>query len=144
MSRKLVFFTLVFLMLSISFVSPASGLFGSHDTCPRCYGVGRDPATLFVSSCPRCGGDGEVGIFIDDEGLEDVLSFLLVGGIVIVAIAGVASAASKPKRIRQPPSSPPQEPIVLAICPQCNSRIPSESKFCPKCGTNLQPNKKTT
>ena len=29
-------------------------------------------------------------------------------------------------------------PMILAICPQCRSRIPSESKYCPECGTDLQ------
>lgn len=29
--------------------------------------------------------------------------------------------------------------VVLAICPKCKNRIPSESKFCPECGENLQP-----
>jgi len=42
-----------------------------------------------------------------------------------------------------PPASSSQEPIVLAICPQCKNRIPSKSKFCPECGTDLRPNKTT-
>ena len=29
-------------------------------------------------------------------------------------------------------------PTILAICPQCRNRIPSESKYCLECGTNLQ------
>jgi hypothetical protein len=33
----------------------------------------------------------------------------------------------------------PQSQVVLAICPKCKNRIPSESKFCPECGENLQP-----
>jgi hypothetical protein len=28
---------------------------------------------------------------------------------------------------------------ILAICPECKNRIPSNSKFCPECGANLQP-----
>ena len=32
-----------------------------------------------------------------------------------------------------------QSQKVLAICNKCKSRIPSESKFCPECGENLQP-----
>ena len=93
--KKLVFFALVFLVLSMSFASSASGFFGQHRTCPRCDGIGRDPATLFLTSCPTCGGDGEVGIFMDDEDIEDVLSFLFIGVIVIVVIAGVAVTVSK-------------------------------------------------
>ena len=29
-------------------------------------------------------------------------------------------------------------PMILAICPKCRSRVPSESKYCPECGTDLQ------
>ena len=28
-------------------------------------------------------------------------------------------------------------PMILAICPQCKSRIPSDSKYCLECGTDL-------
>ena len=94
--KKLVFFTLIFLVLLINFTSSAYGFFGQHRTCPRCNGLGRDPATLFLTSCPTCGGDGEVGIFMDDEDLEDGLSFLFVGVIVIVLIVGVVKGSKKP------------------------------------------------
>jgi hypothetical protein len=30
-------------------------------------------------------------------------------------------------------------PKTLAICPECKSRVPSESKYCLECGTDLQP-----
>jgi len=93
--KKLVLFVLVFLILSMSFTSSVFGFFGQHRTCPRCGGIGRDPATLFLTSCPTCGGDGEVGIFMDDEDTEDLLSFLLVGVIVVVVIAGVVTARPK-------------------------------------------------
>jgi hypothetical protein len=33
----------------------------------------------------------------------------------------------------------PQSQTVLAICPVCKNRIPSNSKFCLECGTDLQP-----
>lgn len=39
-------------------------------------------------------------------------------------------------------SSEEQTQKVLAICYECKNRIPSESKFCPECGANLQPVKK--
>lgn len=29
-------------------------------------------------------------------------------------------------------------PIILAICPICKTRIPSEAKYCPECGADLQ------
>jgi len=28
-------------------------------------------------------------------------------------------------------------PMILAICPQCKSRIPSDSKYCLECGADL-------
>lgn len=28
---------------------------------------------------------------------------------------------------------------ILAICPKCKSRVPSDSKYCLECGINLQP-----
>lgn len=93
--KKLVFFTLVFLLLSGTLTSSTYGFFGQHRICPRCHGLGRDPATLFLTSCPTCGGDGEVGIFMDDEDLEDGLSFLFVGVIVILMIAGVVTTSKK-------------------------------------------------
>ena len=40
-----------------------------------------------------------------------------------------------PQERRPPPQE--QKTIVLVICPQCKSRVPSESKFCPQCGANL-------
>ena len=93
--KKLIFFTLVFLVLPIIIASPVSAFFGQHRTCPRCAGIGRDPATLFLFPCPTCGGDGEVGIFMDDEDIEDFLSFLLVGVIVVIVIVGVAVSVSR-------------------------------------------------
>ena len=93
--KNLTLFTLVFLLLSTTIVSSVSGFFGQHRTCPRCGGLGRDPATLFLTSCPTCGGDGEVGIFMDDEDLEDGLSFLFVGVIVIAVIIGVVARPKK-------------------------------------------------
>jgi len=30
-------------------------------------------------------------------------------------------------------------PITLAICPRCNSRIPSDSKYCLECGSDIKP-----
>lgn len=37
----------------------------------------------------------------------------------------------------------PTPATILAICPQCKSRVPSESKFCLECGADLRP-KNTT
>ena len=79
-------------------------------------------------------------------------SLLSFGAIATAIVTGILSLVlftliktekhgTEPKTARQPPPSPLQTPIVLAICPQCKSRVPSESKFCPECGTNLQPKK---
>ena len=70
---------------------------------------------------------------------------LLFFGFILL-IAGLA--ASSERRNQEPPivfQAPAQyttpQPIsqnapsvVLAICPNCKIRIPSESKFCPECG----------
>ena len=93
--RKLVFFALVFLVLSVTFAPLSYGLFGLHKTCPRCGGTGRDPATLFLTSCPKCGGDGTIGIFMDDDDLEDTLSFIFVGFIIVVVIVGAVTSSKK-------------------------------------------------
>jgi len=69
-------------------------------------------------------------------------AILVIGGMVLDHQVDEALAKAK-AGAPAPPPSPPQEPTVLAICPQCKSRIPSKSKFCLECGTNLQP-KKTT
>lgn len=122
--KKLVLMILVFLMASIPFVSSASGFLGQHHTCPRCGGVGRDPATLFLTLCPMCGGDGEVGIFMNDEDLEDTLSFLGVGVIVIAVIVGVAGAVIKGLR-------KPQELFGFS---EYESDVRGYFPSCPLCG----------
>lgn len=32
----------------------------------------------------------------------------------------------------------PHSQMILAICPQCRSRVPSDSKYCLECGVDLQ------
>ena len=77
------------------FVYPALCLLGLHRTCPRCGGWGRDPATLGLTRCPMCGGDGEVGIFMNDEYLEDILSFIGLIVVIISVIVGAIQAIEK-------------------------------------------------
>jgi ribosomal protein L40E len=67
-------------------------------------------------------------------------AILFIGGTVLDHQVDEALAKAKAGAPAPLPSAP-QEPMVLAICPQCKSRIPPESKFCLECGTNLQPKK---
>jgi hypothetical protein len=59
---------------------------------------------------------------------------------VILLIVGVAAfivgLVSSPT-VNVVVSEKRDAPKVLAICPKCHSRIPSENKFCPECGANL-------
>ena len=61
--------------------------------------------------------------------------FLFVVGIILVVRA----------RRKAQPTTPPPTPVrqietrVLAICPQCNSRISADSSFCSRCGADLRP-----
>ena len=86
--------------------------------------------------------DGGVGFFF-----PQIIGLGLIGLGFIVFIAGLAASPvirTEPRTVRPQivtPPSPAPTPTILAICPQCKSRIPAESKFCPECGTNLQPKK---
>jgi len=148
--KKLVFFTLVFLVLSISFTSSASGFLGQHRTCPRCGGIGRDPATLFLAPCPQCGGDGKVGIFMDDEDLEDGLSFLFVGVVVIAVVAGVGWAVvrgkepiilkvEKEERLTKESEREKAKPKVEGkfFCRYCGAENSQDAVYCIKCGKKI-------
>lgn len=145
--KKVGFFVLLFLVLSMSFASSVSGFFGQHKTCPRCGGIGRDPATLFLTSCPTCGGDGEVGIFMNDENLEDGLSFLLVGVIVIVVIAGVAGGLSKGRESHEISEklNYAMKPKVMAkpkvggkfFCRHCGAENLQNAVYCIRCGKKI-------
>ncbi|MDH5376359.1 MAG: hypothetical protein OEZ21_11750 [Candidatus Bathyarchaeota archaeon] len=85
-----------------------------------------------------------LGGLFDVWWMDDLVgvAILVVGSIVLDHQVDKALARAKAGTPAPLPSSL-QEPTVLAICPQCKSRIPSESKFCLECGTNLQ-SKKTT
>ncbi len=72
-----------------------SGCLGQHKTCPDCGGIGRNPGTLFFTECPTCGGDGEVGMIIPDEELEDILSYIAVIIIVVVFIVIIINEIAK-------------------------------------------------
>lgn len=83
--------TIILLSTSIILLTMLlSGCLGSHQECPRCEGSGRDPGTFFFTECENCDGDGEVGLFMDDEGLEDILSFVFIMIIIVLIIVIIA------------------------------------------------------
>jgi uncharacterized membrane protein len=63
---------------------------------------------------------------------------LAIGFYVVYQYWRTNIGEEKPEALTQKPMAQ-----ILAICPHCKNRIPSESKYCLECGTNLQP-KKTT
>lgn len=127
------------LLLSLSLVPLACGLFGQHKTCPRCGGTGLDPATLFLTACPTCGGDGEVGIFMDDEDLEDSVSFLSIAAIVILLIVGViVGSKSAIKSLPSEPKPIERETFDTGVfCPYCGTRNTEYAIYCTKCGKKI-------
>lgn len=71
--------------------------------------------------------------------------FLFVGGMVIIVINETVFSVRKEQReidrdetIKSAGEKYPPSPTVLAICPQCKSRVPSNSKYCLECGADLQ------
>jgi len=89
--------------------------------------------------------------FQSSEGMEgngwiffpQIIGFGSLGVGFITFIAGLASSPVKRTKTLKTPSGPLERQTILAICPQCKNRIPSESKYCPECGTNLTPKKQT-
>jgi hypothetical protein len=69
--------------------------------------------------------------------LFDLFSF--VGGWLVVVINEIVFGAKKEQleidRDKAIKHSFPS--LMLAICPRCKSKVPSTSKYCPECGTDL-------
>ena len=70
---------------------------------------------------------------------------LSIGGWVVIIINEIVFSVRKEQleidrdeTIKGSGEKHPHSPMILAICPQCKSRIPSNSKYCPECGTDLQ------
>lgn len=65
--------------------------------------------------------------------------FLFIGGWVVIIINEIVFGARKEQlevdRDETIKHSIPS--LVLAICPRCKNRVPSTSKYCPECGTDL-------
>ncbi|MEW5760152.1 MAG: zinc ribbon domain-containing protein [Candidatus Thermoplasmatota archaeon] len=138
MKEEIVPISITFCILSLLIFF--SGCLGEHNTCPHCDGTGRNPETLGVTSCPKCGGDGKVGLFLNDEGSEDLLSFLVVGILLIVVIVEICLYASKQSReatlqpqtiIMQPPVH--SQPTEKRFCVSCGRFILFDTQICPYC-----------
>jgi len=71
--------------------------------------------------------------------------FLFIGGWVAIIINEVVFSLRKTQleidrdeTIKSPGEKHPHSPMILAICPQCKGRVPSDSKYCLECGTDLR------
>lgn len=72
---------------------------------------------------------------------------LLALGFILFVVGLVSPSQQQQQQqvVISPPSQQTQQPtpqsssIVLAICPDCKKRIPSDTNSCPKCGTDLRP-----
>jgi len=71
--------------------------------------------------------------------------FLFIGGVVVIVISETVFSVRKEgleidrdETIKSASEKHPHLPMILAICPQCKSRVPSDSKYCLECGTALQ------
>ena len=88
-------------------------------------------------------------------------SGFIFGMIIGVVLIGIALALQEVRRYRanksfinvpntfprsllpnQKQQTVPEDTVVVAICPECKNRIPSTTKFCPECGTDLRPQDK--
>lgn len=76
---------------------------------------------------------GIVGVALGIIG--NMLGLILIGVACFIAFAVFHDLYARKPYLEK-------KQVVLAICPNCKSRISSDSKFCPECGANLQPVKK--
>ena len=78
-------------------------------------------------------------------GANIIDALLFLGGWVVIIINKVVFSLRKTQleidrdeTIKSPSEKHLDSPVILAICPQCRSRVPSESKYCLECGADLQ------
>ena len=92
-------------------------------------------------------GAAKIAPVIFGYSTEAITNYLLLflGGLAIVAINETVFSVRKTQleidadeTITGLAEKQPHKPTILAICPQCRSRIPSESKYCLECGTDIQ------
>jgi uncharacterized paraquat-inducible protein A len=68
-------------------------------------------------------------------GAGGLLGFLLL----IIGLVIPSERRQEPVIVQSPqPQQPWSAQTILAICPQCKNRIPSDSAFCPRCGADLR------
>jgi hypothetical protein len=84
---------------------------------------------------------------IQGESITNVLLylFLFLGGVITIVVSETVFSVRKEgleidrdEVIKSVGEKHPQSPMILAICPHCKSRIPSDAKYCLECGTDLQ------
>jgi hypothetical protein len=70
---------------------------------------------------------------------------LLIGGFAVIIISETVYGIKKTKMemdkddaIKTAIGKNMPSPTILAICPNCKSRIPSDSKYCLECGTDVR------
>jgi hypothetical protein len=71
--------------------------------------------------------------------------FLFIGGLTVLVVSETVLGMRKARleidrdeTIKTRGEKYSQPTVVLAICPECKSRIPSNSKYCLECGADLQ------
>jgi hypothetical protein len=143
----IIFITVIFMEVFLS------GCLGEHQTCHECGGVGSwessEEIVEFGGYCDRCDGDGEIGLFINDEETEDTLSIALVIIIImIIVFIGMFLISyykkpitppsqqqySQPYLQQQYPPPPPPQQSQIRLCNSCRREIPTDSRLCPYCG----------
>lgn len=84
---------------------------------------------------------------LSTEGITSIIVYLslflggLVGVIINETVFGLRRSQLEIDRdevIKNKSEKHVSSPTILAICPKCKNRIPSESKYCPECGESLQ------
>jgi ribosomal protein L40E len=68
------------------------------------------------------------------------LGMIIIGFLVFIAgLAASPTEKPQPPTIITTPSPTSTQTTVLAICPNCKARVPTEAKYCNECGADLKP-----
>jgi hypothetical protein len=169
--KRVLFLCFALIFLTFSF----SGCLGIHDECSECGGDGiveRQQTNPFeftplLTKCDECDGDGEVGIFIENELIEDILSVIFLIAIIIAPVILVAfwnrrrmilmapyvhqtyqqsqypypsyqqSQYFQQFHYAQPEYQKPIQQHQFMYCTYCGKEIVNGSNFCTYCGGKL-------